>query len=880
MKTIYLLLVTIVCVSANVVSQTFTEIGSGTLTGVHSGATVFGDLDNDGDLDVIITGALAPFLQSLKIYLNNGLGDFTVISDNVLPGVEDGAIVMGDLDGDGDLDFILTGYSGSGLISKIYFNNGSGVFTETGAGSLDVLIGSFVLLGDLDGDGDLDLIGSKIYLNNGFGEFAEAGAGSLPYVGGGSASIGDLDGDGDLDLVMNGVVASTQVSKIFLNNGSGEFFESIENSLIGMYNGTTSLGDLDGDGDLDLIQTGSSSSVAISKIYLNNGSGIFTETGAGTLTGVWLSSTSLGDLDNDGDLDLILSGSDGSNRITKLYLNNGLGEFSETGEGSVMGAAGSSLALGDIDSDGDLDLILTGSNPTPTSKIYRNSVFNVNKKPFVLTGLFAQQNDSLVQLSWNAGIDDRTNANLLRYAVFIGTSPTGGYKINPMSNLTSGYRMLGDTAPFITSQESLTIKNLAPGTYYWTVQAIDTAYKGGQFAPMQSFTVVTTPAQVTLIAPADSATSVAINPTLTWNTASGAATYELDIATNNGFTTGLQQFTGLAETSKVLTGLSNGQTYYWRVRAVNAGGNGEWSDVRTFTTVPAIPTIYANVVPNGFLWGRTKVYIKTTSGTSHANNLSLRIDTDTTDYAIMEIGTDFTTFQSGPVFNDYKFSDGNHSIYVRYIGAVVSTLNITTGQLYNNATIRYNNLAMKVKSGNGGFMIYAPEGKEVTRSDVRMGEPFAIELEHKGAALLELQNPHGETGVLMQYVDGTWKMIACSKPVFFIKDSGTYAIGNDTMFSMVPKIKNTLIEQNYPNPFNPETDIPYTVAESGKVIMRIFDVKGREVVTLVNDYKERGMYNAHWNGKDFRGKDMPSGVYYSVLEVNGTRMVKKMVMLK
>ncbi len=88
------------------------------------------------------------------------------------------------------------------------------------------------------------------------------------------------------------------------------------------------------------------------------------------------------------------------------------------------------------------------------------------------------------------------------------------------------------------------------------------------------------------------------------------------------------------------------------------------------------------------------------------------------------------------------------------------------------------------------------------------------------------------------------------------------------------------LDQNYPNPFNPETTIQYAVPEPGRVTLRIFNILGQEVATLMDDDLLAGFYTARWNGRDHLGRAVASGVYLYRMQAGDFKQIHKMVLLK
>jgi uncharacterized protein (DUF2141 family) len=309
------------------------------------------------------------------------------------------AIATGDVDGDGDLDLV-TSNSGSGGTStaSVRLNGGDATGSNTGTFSngSDLALGPdprSMTLGDVDGDGDLDLVTANyngntvsVRLNGGDATGSNTGTfsnGSDANIGSYIAclAVGDVDGDGDLDLVTTHYYG-TQL-RVLLNGGDATgsntgTFSNGSTGTVGGYVYTVTLGDVDGDGDLDVL-TANPFAASVS-VRLNGGDASGSNTGTfsngadvpvngGPYTVV------LGDVDADGDLDFVSSNQD--NRAVTVRLNGGDATGSNTGtfsNGSTVTVAGNQrgLALGDVDGDGDLDLltpILSDVNSTVSVRL-------------------------------------------------------------------------------------------------------------------------------------------------------------------------------------------------------------------------------------------------------------------------------------------------------------------------------------------------------------------------------------------------------------------------------------------------------------------------------------------------------------------------------
>jgi hypothetical protein len=296
--------------------------------------------------------------------------------ENAFAGLGAGAAAWGDYDKDGDLDLLISGWPGPPMdqISRVYRND-AGTFTDIQAGLTGVTAWQYSLAwGDYDGDDDLDILlagyspdgsSSKVYRNDA-GTFTDihAALDSLELV---SIAWADYDSDGDLDILQAGDDGiGNEVIQLYRND-AGTFNAMGPSGLTPVSSATMAWGDYDNDGDLDLLMVGYDGTGDLSRIYRNDG-GTFTDTNAG-LPAIRLASTAWGDYDNDGDLDLLFKGSGVS--PCRIYRNDA-GAFVDI-NAALVGLLGGDAAWGDYDNDGDLDLVLSGSDGSDNlTRLYRN----------------------------------------------------------------------------------------------------------------------------------------------------------------------------------------------------------------------------------------------------------------------------------------------------------------------------------------------------------------------------------------------------------------------------------------------------------------------------------------------------------------------------
>ncbi|GEM_PF-5541965 len=399
------------------------------------------DANEDGHADLLVSGAWYQGTESTtELYLNDGTGEFALTSGQPFEGLEYASIALADFNGDTHEDVVLSGLNQSDEVyTKLYLGDGAGGFSQDLSNNLSGVQGASVAL-DANGDDhpDLLVIGNdgaddliaELYLNNGSGTLTlhAAGLTGLKAV---SVAVGDIDGDDDADLLIQGVDATnTNQTLLFTNDGAGNFTEVTDHGLDALADGKVLLFDVDGDDDLDIYLAGGGQFL----IYINDGTGNYTETQSEE--GPSQSTAEFGDIDLDGDLDIVESGKYGASGEprTFVYYNNGNGNFIRESVGALHGIFDGAIALGDLDQDLDLEIMLSGAvwnQVTSASRIYRNTSGDAtNNAPTVASVSLAPDN-SYLDVTFSQGVyNTHGGSGALEVSDFI-LSVTGGSATNP-----------------------------------------------------------------------------------------------------------------------------------------------------------------------------------------------------------------------------------------------------------------------------------------------------------------------------------------------------------------------------------------------------------------------------------------------------------------
>ena len=498
----------------------------------------FLDLDNDNDFDLIYGQSG----NGSKVYSYNQGYLLQNNSYSFSHGIQD--FEIGDINNDGSLDVIgrLGTTQNQVYISGLNSNDANALTNRNF--NTNELFERNQKVADLNNDGTLEIINIGITSENEYfarfnmfrSNFEEnqnnfttqdisSNFSVVSQMFAPSFDIGDFDNDQDVDVIISGdLIFGENITKIFENTtvaGSNEItFVETNDNIPGVKDGSTNFIDFDSDGDLDILLSGKDNvDNDVFDLYLNTGTGTWPKVET-NLPAMKETQLDMGDFNGDGLMDVLISGTTSSGKITKL-LEYAVGQGFVESNYDLTDFIDAKFGFGDLDGDNDLDFVISGTNPTnnqPIFRVYLNyrsesadvingqgsqilpsarsfSVFNAqsqeiqtsyvkNQPPSVpsapsVSYLDANSSKTIVEINWSASYDDTTPTTGISYALRLGTSPEAEDVISSGSS-DNGFRKYArkGNAEHNTSWKVA----LEPGTYYASVQAIDASYVGSAFS--------------------------------------------------------------------------------------------------------------------------------------------------------------------------------------------------------------------------------------------------------------------------------------------------------------------------------------------------------------------------------------------------------------
>ncbi len=823
----------------------------------------WGDFTNDGYPDIVLSGSNNGGEKTIAVLVNEAGRRF--VHRDVLPPSalqarsKSGGATWADLDNDGDLDlFLPTGFSFTfdQQAANVLLRNDDGFFVDitTQSGLVDEQISDNALWFDYDLDGFLDLyIGNPggaaarnlLYRNQGDGTFLDITVAAgldiqlQPDLGGSNGGMGaaDFDGNGWPDLYIGVWGANNRLflghaDGVFTDNTSGEI-EHWESQAFG-----ATLGDINNDGLIDIFQTGGggageSFQLERSNLLLNQGGGRFLDiteaAGLAVLRAQSLQGVHLADFDNDGDLDLVA----GNLQRPFLFLNEGGGTFSDASAQSGLGEKAINPAVADYNLDGFLDIWFSISWPfAQTWGLYRNKANGNHWLRVELVGTESNRQGVGGQVIARSGALRQTRLvpggdGYNQSEQVVHLGVGGSAQVDSLIIEWPS----GRTDILVGIAADQRIRVVEGSGQYFPVEAASWQHDLPDFIDQGQNLEVAIQVDPALFLEGASIETV----TADLSGLGGAANVELAAAGDGTYT--------LARRLTVA-----GQGY--RQLAINIEQN----------------------TPQGRQWSQFSKRIFIDEPGPVADDLSLLADAENAQWT--NIGWPLEPI-SEPVFQGQKSFMATTDQDVLFVDF---------WRPDPEPPIFYDRLHFAFHPGDAT----AVEGPVTDVGIFLVGANGTgaiyfqpIDLDQRRWHSLEFPLPPAvfyALGGLREVI-----VIAFVNGTVYFDDMYLAAGQRSTAVSRADQGEEPgafALAQNYPNPFNAETLIPFSTVADGQVELAVFNAAGQQVATLASGARPQGRHALGWDGRNDAGLALASGVYFYQLRAGNRVETRKLLLLR
>lgn len=485
--------------------------------GFKMGNAIAVDLNNDNRLDIVYGGGENFQVQHGGVRINTG--NYSFAATQGLKRLNMNNFAAGDLNGDGFMDLVQAGWDFYGNYNAVLYNEGNGhLLQQPLATSKNTSPACGVADVNNDGLTDFFFVGdgkdNSFYLQRNNRRFGE-GVSRLNLPDGmsnPSITYADFNNDGAVDICVLSSKTGGVFTRIFYNDGTGNFVEKNVGFTEYGTRGAMAYADVNNDGYLDIAIGGqfageqwnatAEQGAKIVTVYLNDQNGGFTkkqqfyEYMFDNVT----QPVRFCDWDNDGNADLIVTGwnmTQGNISRTDVFLGDGAGNFQKI-EAGLPGVSEGAIELADFGDSGRNDILIHGNcnsgyngftGDRRIAVLCRNIGEKKNTVPSAPSNLKSVVgNNGVVTLTWDAADDAETNQKALSYNYYLRDVSTGLYMTFPNADIDTGKRRVSGMGNAWLNR-SWTLRGLPSGTYAWSVQTVDAAYAGSSFAPEQIFTI-------------------------------------------------------------------------------------------------------------------------------------------------------------------------------------------------------------------------------------------------------------------------------------------------------------------------------------------------------------------------------------------------------